>query len=166
MKRVQHRKARVGIFAIGIAAYWPQFKGLKERLERYQRQIEKAMRGFGCDLFSAGFVDDEKKAQRAGDYFCEQNVDIIFCYTATYATSSQVLPAVQRPNRPVVVLNIQPVASIDYEKATTGEWLAKLLGLLCPGNLLRLHPRQNSFQRGLRHARRGRTHVERNSRVD
>jgi len=30
---------RVGIFGIGLAAYWPQFEGLRERLEGYQQGI-------------------------------------------------------------------------------------------------------------------------------
>jgi L-arabinose isomerase len=29
---------KIGLFGIGLDAYWPQFKGLKERLEGY---IEK-----------------------------------------------------------------------------------------------------------------------------
>jgi L-arabinose isomerase len=32
--------ARVGIFGIGLAAYWPQFEGLRERIEVYQRRVE------------------------------------------------------------------------------------------------------------------------------
>jgi L-arabinose isomerase len=31
--------ARVGIFGIGLAAYWPQFDGLRERIEGYQRRV-------------------------------------------------------------------------------------------------------------------------------
>ena len=50
----------------------------------------------------------------------------------TYALSSTVLPIVQRAQVPVLVLNIQPEAAIDYEAfnrlpdrtAMTGEWLA------------------------------------------
>jgi L-arabinose isomerase len=33
-------KAKVGVFGIGLAAYWPQFGGLKERLEGYHRQYQ------------------------------------------------------------------------------------------------------------------------------
>ena len=45
-------------------------------------------------------------------------------HTATYATSAQVLPAVQRARVPVVVLNLQPVPALDYSHTETGEWLA------------------------------------------
>ena len=43
---------------------------------------------------------------------------------ATYATSSQVLPVVQKSQAPVLVLNLQPSAALDYETADTAEWLA------------------------------------------
>ena len=33
------RRAKVGVFGIGLEAYWDQFGGLKERLEGYQRSV-------------------------------------------------------------------------------------------------------------------------------
>ncbi len=33
--------ARVGVLGIGLEAYWPQFAGLKERIEGYQRRVEQ-----------------------------------------------------------------------------------------------------------------------------
>ena len=42
------RKSRIGVFGIGLAAYWPQFAGLKERLEGYQREVESRCAGFGA----------------------------------------------------------------------------------------------------------------------
>ena len=53
-------------------------------------------------------------------------------YTATYATSSQVLPAVQAAKAPVVILNLQPTRSLDYEAMTTGEWLANCSACCVP----------------------------------
>src|ERR1044071_6417980 len=114
MERKQRRRARIAVFGIGLAAYWPQFAGLKERLERYQAHVERAIVGFGCDVVSAGLVDTAPGAREAGDLFVRENVDLILCYVATYATSSQVLPAVQRTKVPVLVLNLQPVAALDY----------------------------------------------------
>ena len=35
-----HTSAKVGVFGIGLAAYWPQFDGLRERLEGYQAYVE------------------------------------------------------------------------------------------------------------------------------
>ena len=53
-------------------------------------------------------------------------------YTATYATSSQVLPAVQAAKVPVVILNLQPARTLDYEAMTTGEWLANCSACCVP----------------------------------
>ena len=72
------------------------------------------------------------KPRGAADLFAREQVEIIFLYISTYALSSTVLPVVQQAKAPVVVLNLQPVARIDYEKFNqlpsreemTGEWLA------------------------------------------
>ena len=116
--------ARIGVFGIGLAAYWPQFPGMKERLEGYQRVVEDRVRGFGGEVVSAGLVDTPEGARAAGQLFMREDVDLILCYVATYATSSQVLPVVQKSQAPVLVLNLQPSAALDYETADTAEWLA------------------------------------------
>lgn len=115
---------RVGVFGIGLAAYWEQFPGLKERLEGYQLFVETQMRALGVEVVSAGLVDTAQAAAQAGQRFAGAGLDLIVCYVGTYATSSQVLPVVQRAKLPVLVLNLQPSASLDYENIDTGEWLA------------------------------------------
>ena len=121
-RRVQ--QARIGVFGIGLAAYWPQFPGLKERLEGYQRFVEAEIEKLGVRTVSAGLVDTPAGAAEAGRKFASSDLDLIVCYVATYATSSQVLPVVQRAKVPVLVLNLQPAAALDYENTDTGEWLA------------------------------------------
>src|SRR5512132_2419935 len=115
---------RVGVLGIGLAAYWPQFEGLHERLTGYQRRLEERLDGLGAAVVSAGLVDTAEGAREAGDTFAAAQVDLVMLYTATYATSSQVLPAVQAAKVPVVILNLQPTRSLDYEPMTTGEWRA------------------------------------------
>lgn len=56
-------KAKIGIFGIGLAAYWPQFEGLKVRLQRYQKQVEDKIVAMGAEVVSAGLVDDAPGAQ-------------------------------------------------------------------------------------------------------
>lgn len=117
-------RPRIGVFGIGLAAYWPQFPGLKERLERYQGEVEKRLAASGAEVVSAGLVDDAPGAMRASEQFARDGVALLVCYVGTYATSSQVLPAVQRSGARVLVLNLQPAPALDYETADTGEWLA------------------------------------------
>ena len=124
--------ARIGVFGIGLAAYWPQFEGLKQKLEGHQRDIEAQLRAMGCEVVSAGLVDTAPAASAAGDLFAREHVDLLICYVGTYATSSQVLPAVQRVKRPVLVLNLQPVAALDYDNAGTGEWLGQCCACCVP----------------------------------
>jgi L-arabinose isomerase len=125
-------EAKIGVFGIGLAAYWPQFEGLKERLEGYQQTVEERIAGMGAEVVSAGLVDTAPAAQRAGDRFAQANVDMIVCYVGTYSTSSQVLPAVQRRKAPVLILNLQPAAALDYPNTDTGEWLANCCACCVP----------------------------------
>jgi len=128
-KRV--RQAKVGIFGIGLEAYWEQFDGLEERLKGYQRSVEERISQW-AKVVSPGLVDTVPKAYAAGERFAEERVDLIFCYAATYATSPQVLPAVQEAGVPVVVLNLQPSSSLNYPNTNTGEWLANCSACCVP----------------------------------
>ena len=123
---------KVGLFGIGLDTYWDQFDGLLDRLKGYQTQIAHKMQEFGAEVIDAGLVDSPTKAVDAGAYLKKSDVEIVFLYVSTYALSSTVLPVVQKIKCPIVILNIQPVAAIDYEKfnklgdrgTMTGEWLA------------------------------------------
>ena len=117
-------RPKIGIFGVGLAAYWPQFPGLKHRLVGYQGEVEARLGTLGADLVSAGLVDDVFGANAAARLFAAGDLDLVVCYVGTYATSSQVLPAVQRLNVPVLVLNLQPTDALDYENTDTQEWLA------------------------------------------
>jgi L-arabinose isomerase len=123
---------KVGLFGIGLEAYWPQFKGLKRRLLGYLRLVEQRLQRPGVELVSLGLVDTPEKALAAGHQFRQADVDILFLYVTTYALSSTVLPVVQRARVPVIVLNLQPGEALDYawfnqlgdRTRMTGEWLA------------------------------------------
>lgn len=127
-----HRPLRVGLFGIGLDSYWPQFKGLKSRLEGYVSIVAERLARPGVEIVNLGLIDSPPKAMEAGHRFRQEDVDIIFLHATTYALSSTVLPVVRRARVPVVVLNLQPVPAIDYaafnqlgdRTAMTGEWLA------------------------------------------
>jgi len=123
---------KVGLFSIGLAAYWPQFQGLRERLAGYGTFVGEKMRSMGAQVVDVGMVDDQPTALAAGDKFIQENVDLVVCYVTTYSTSSQVLPAVQRVKQPVLILNLQPAAQINYLKTGTGEWLANCQACCVP----------------------------------
>ena len=128
----QRERPRIGLLGIGLAAYWPQFEGLHERLLGYQRDVEARLAELGAEVVSAGLVDTAEGAREAGDLLAAGRVDLVMVYAATYATSAQVLPAVQAAKAPVVILNLQPARSLDYEAMTTGEWLANCSACCVP----------------------------------
>src|SRR5512133_3604645 len=123
---------RVGLFGIGLDTYWPQFAGLKERLEGYLGVVSGKLQRPGVEIVNLGLIDTPEKAMDAGHKFRREDVDIIFLHVTTYALSSTVLPVVRRAKVPVIILNLAPEVSIDYatfnrmgdRTAMTGEWLA------------------------------------------
>jgi len=123
---------KIGLFGIGLDTYWPQFPGLKERLESYLNTVEQKLSQIHPSIVNAGLVDTTDKAFQAGKMFKTEDVDLIFLYVTTYALSSTVLPVVQRAKVPVIILNLSPEASIDYtvfnsmsdRTKMTGEWLS------------------------------------------
>jgi L-arabinose isomerase len=124
--------ARVGVFGIGLDTYWPQFAGLKERIEGYQRRVEERVAALGGEVVSAGLVDSAQAARAAGDRFASAQVDLVLCHAVTYATSSTVLPVAQAAGAPVVLLGLQPTPTLDYANTDTGEWLANCAACCVP----------------------------------
>jgi L-arabinose isomerase len=127
-----HSPLRIGLFSIGLDAYWPQFPGLKDKLLAYNQQIAHRLGRNGVEVVNLELVDSPEKAVSAGHRFRQTDVDVIFLHVATYALSSTVLPVVRRAKTPVVILNLAPGAAIDYASFNrlqdrgqmTGEWLA------------------------------------------
>jgi L-arabinose isomerase len=123
---------RVALCGIGLDAYWPQFTGLRERLEGYVRDVADTLEHAGTIVENLGLVDTPQRGRDAGHACRIADVDLLVIYVTTYALSTTVLPLVQRAGVPVLVLNLQPAAAIDYsafnrlpDRTTmTGEWLA------------------------------------------
>lgn len=132
----------VGVYGIGLDTYWPQFEGLLERLERNQAGIVQRLNTHCPDItvINTGIIDHPMRAREVGESLARQGVDLILLYVSTYALSSTVLPVVQRVKAPVIVLNLQPVPAIDYERfnalgdrgVMTGEWLAHCQACAAP----------------------------------
>jgi len=122
----------VGLFAIGLDAYWTQFEGLLERLNGYLERVAGRLGRTGVEVINLGMIDNPEKAMEAGHAFRRADVDLLFLHVTTYALSSVVLPVVRRVKAPVIVLNLSPEKAIDYaafnampdRRAMTGEWLA------------------------------------------
>ena len=126
------RNLRLGLCGIGLEAYWSQFAGLEERLKGYVARVAERLARPGVEVANLGLVDTPWRSREAGHQCRREDIDVLFLYVTTYALSNTVLPLVQRAGVPVIVLNLQPEAAIDYpafnklknRTAMTGEWLA------------------------------------------
>ncbi len=123
---------KVGLFGIGLDAYWSQFEGLESRLRGYTNLVASQLAAPGVEVVNLGLIDTAERAIQAGHEFRREDVDLIFLYVSTYALSSTVLPVVRRAKVPVIILNLAPAAAMDYawfhqlgdRTKMTGEWLA------------------------------------------
>jgi L-arabinose isomerase len=130
----------MGLFGVGLDTYWPQFPGLKARLENYLARVHQKLARPGVEIVNLGLIDSVPKAFEAGHRFRREDVDLIFLHVTTYALSSTVLPVVRRAKVPVIVLNLSPEPAMDYARfnqlkdrtAMTGEWLGNCSACAVP----------------------------------
>lgn len=123
---------KIGVFGIGLDAYWPQYEGLRDRLIGYTNRVAEKLARPNVEVVNLGLIDTPEKGAAAGHVFRKADVDLIFLFVATYALSSTVLPVVRRSKVPVIILNLSPGPAIDYERFNllgdrtrmTREWLA------------------------------------------
>ena len=54
----QDTRTRVGLFGVGLETYWPQFPGLKERLEGYMARIVGRLQEFGAEVVGTHDIYD------------------------------------------------------------------------------------------------------------
>src|SRR5580700_8741966 len=102
----------IGLFGIGLDAYWLQFPGLKERLKGNLSLVNSRICSLHPSVINLGLVDNIDKAFAAGKKLRMADPDIVFLYAATYALSSTILPVVQKAKLPVIILNLSPDRSI------------------------------------------------------
>ena|ERR1019366_6780729 len=101
-------RLRVGLFAIGLDAYWNQFPGLQEQLTGHAERVAQLLERPGVEVVNLGMIDSPEKALAAGHAFRRADVDLLFLHVATYSLSSTVLPIVRRVGVPVIVLSTFP----------------------------------------------------------
>jgi L-arabinose isomerase len=118
------RRSRIGLVSGGLAAYWPQFPGLRPQLDASARYVAQRLRAMDADVTDVGFVSDAQEGAAAAEELRRVDCDLIVVFVATYLTSSMVLPIAQRANAPVLVIDLQPTEAMVHETFGTGDWLA------------------------------------------
>lgn len=121
---------KIGICALGLGAYWPQFTGmLNDVLQHHNVMLDKFS---DYPLTQAGMVDSQEKAKAAGQLFRQDGVNIVFVHLTTYVSSENLLPLVRDLNVPIILLNVQSVKALDLDNIKTiGAWLGQ--GATCAG---------------------------------
>ena len=113
------RRGRVGVFAVGLDTYWPQFPGLRERLLCHTESFTSGLHKAGVTVVSGGMSDSSHRAFEIGSLFRREEVDLVICHVATYAPASTAVIVAQRAGVPFVLAGLQPMARMDYAQATT-----------------------------------------------
>ncbi len=124
MEHVVSRRAKVGLVAGGLGAYWPQFPDLLPQLQRSAARVSERMRALDCDVVDVGFISDADDGARAAELLRAAGCDLIVGFLTTYMTASMLLPIAQRSDAPVLLINLQPTESMDHANFDTGQWLA------------------------------------------
>ena len=84
-------KARVGVFAIALGAYLPQFPTLVPEFEGQYAAFKKTLPDT-VDVIDGGIVTTKEQSMAAGDKFRAADVDLVILQLLTYATSYNMLP--------------------------------------------------------------------------
>lgn len=118
------RRPRIGVLSVGLAEYWGQFPGLLDELQRQAGRVVDRLGESGGDVVAREFVSTPSEGVAAGERFRAAGLDLLVVHLATYATATQVLPAVQRAGVPVLVIDLQPHSRMDHANTDTGRWLS------------------------------------------
>jgi L-arabinose isomerase len=119
MERHQRPKPKIGYFGSGLAAYWPQFPGLKPAVIEWMDRHVKKLEAMGCEVVFGGLVDSADKSNEVGDRFARAQVDLIIGEIMTYTASHVLVPIAQRNIAPYLTLALQYVPTVDYDTIGT-----------------------------------------------
>ena len=128
-------KARVGVFAIALGAYLPQFPQLVPEFEGQYADFKKMLPDT-VEVIDGGIVTTKEQSMAAGDKFRAADVDLVILQLLTYATSYNMLPAVRDLDVPVVLVNVQKKKAPDYANTDIPTWLGELYACGAVGEMV------------------------------
>jgi len=122
--RRKPRTAHIGIFGVGHYTYWNQFPGLREELLAKLDVLIGKVSATGVRVTNFGMIDNAEGAYSLLTALKAADLDLVFCDMLTYATSATFAVLVRSLNVPIVLVALQPMAAMDYPRATTRMQLA------------------------------------------
>lgn len=117
--RRKPRTARIGVFGVGYHVYWGQFPGMLEELMAKLDVLVRRVEATGVTVENFGMVDKAQDAYALVPRLKAADLDLIFCDMLTYATSASFGAIVRNIDVPIVLVALQPLAAMDYARATT-----------------------------------------------
>jgi len=111
--------AKVGIFGVGHYNYWPQFPGLLDEMHRKLDHLVRKVEANGVTVTNFGMVDNALGAGELLPKLKAADLDLVFVDMVTYATSSTVGTILRGLDVPLVLVALQPLKAMDYERAST-----------------------------------------------
>ncbi len=119
---VERRKpltARVGVLAVGHHVYWGQFDGLLDELLGKLGVLVERVKGHGVEVITFGMVDRAEAAYEVLPRIKAADLDLLLVDMVTYATSSTFGVLARELDLPIVLVALQPMAAMDYERGST-----------------------------------------------
>lgn len=119
LQRRKPRAARIGVFGVGHPVYWGQFPGLHETLMSFHEEFKKILQENEVEIIDYGMVDYSEKAYDVLLKMQSDNLDVVMCNMLTYATSSVFAPIIRDLNKPMVLVVLQPLETLDLANGST-----------------------------------------------
>ena len=119
---IERRKpltANVGIISVGLDTYWKQFPGLLDEMIRKCDVFKAKLADQQVNITDFGMLDCCERAYEALPAMQAADLDILFVDMTTYATSSTIGTILRDLACPVVLLALQPMEAMEYERGTT-----------------------------------------------
>ncbi len=141
MKTSISEKAKVGVMICGHKEYWPQFKGLKERLMNQAMKFVDRVKETGVEVVDAVFVDTVEDSYQAGLEFRRNDIDLLFVWQTSYVASGRYAQGVLAAGCPFLIVGAQ--TNLDY----SGKMTIDIFETIASGGLTPLAEAWNAFER-------------------
>lgn len=119
LERRKPRTAKIGVFGVAHPVYWGQFPGLYETLMSYHEEFKAILAENDVEIIDYGMVDYSEKAYTTLQKMQGDNLDVVMCNMLTYATSSVFAPIIRDLNKPMVLVALQPLETLDLANGST-----------------------------------------------
>ena len=114
---------RVGLVTGGLGTYWLQFPDLLAQIQLSSSYVADRLRGLGADVRDEGVISDPFDAVAVAERLHNARSDVLIIFVGTYLTAGQVVAIARNLKVPVLLLELQPTASLNHSNVRTQDFL-------------------------------------------